>query len=84
VLIGWICAVLLIESASFVARGLTIVASAVPIKMGWVYTVMPLALLAMFLVACEAVLRLAAALIENRFNLLLSGAVPVMQQDSES
>jgi TRAP-type C4-dicarboxylate transport system permease small subunit len=83
-LIGWICIVLLIESVGFVQRGLTIVASAVPIRMGWVYAVMPLSLAAMLLVACEAVLRLAAALRDGRFDLQLSGAVPVMQRDMES
>lgn len=81
-LIGWICVVLLLESIGFVQRGLTIVASAVPIQMGYVYAVMPLSLAAMLLVACEAVLTLAAALLDRRYELQLSGAVPVMHPES--
>jgi TRAP-type C4-dicarboxylate transport system permease small subunit len=82
-LIGWICIVLLIEGIDFVERGLTIVASAVPIRMGFVYAIMPASLAAMLLVACEAVLHLVVALRDGRYDLQLSGAVPVMQRDAE-
>lgn len=82
-LIGWICIILLIESIGFLQRGLTIVASAVPIRMGFVYAIMPLSLAAMLLVACESVLRLAAAMRDGHYDLQLSGAVPVMQRDVE-
>jgi TRAP-type C4-dicarboxylate transport system permease small subunit len=77
-LIGWICVELLVESIGFVQRGLTIVASALPIRMGYVYVIMPVSLAAMLLVACEAVLHLAVALRDGRYDLQLSGAVPVM------
>jgi TRAP-type C4-dicarboxylate transport system permease small subunit len=80
-LIGWICMALLIESVGFVQRGLTIVAAALPIRMGYVYSIMPLSLAAMLLVACEAVLHLATALRAGRYDLQLSGAVPVMHHD---
>lgn len=82
-LVGWICVMLLIESASFVERGMTIVASAVPVRMGWVYSIVPLSLAALLLVALEASLRLLVALFRGRFDLLLSGSVPVTQVESE-
>lgn len=78
-LIAWVCVMLLVESVGFVERGFTIVASALPLRMGWIYLVMPLSLAAMLLVAVEAMLRLTAALVSGRFDLQLSGAVPVMQ-----
>ncbi len=81
--VAWICAVLLIESAGFLERGMTIVASAVPIRMAWIYAAMPAALAAMFLIALEAILRLAAAMLRGRYDLVLSGAVPVMHRDAE-
>jgi TRAP-type C4-dicarboxylate transport system permease small subunit len=83
-LIGWVCVMLLLESADLVARGMTIVASAVPLRMGWVYAIVPVSLSAMLLVAIEASLRLLAALRSGRFELLLSGAVPVMQTERDS
>jgi TRAP-type C4-dicarboxylate transport system permease small subunit len=82
-LIAWVCIMLLIESVSFVQRGFTIVASAVPLRMGWVYLVMPAALAAMLLVSLEAMLHLLGALRAGRFDLQLSGAVPVMQRDAD-
>ncbi len=82
-LTGWICAVFLLESFDFVSRGFTIVASAVPLKMGWIYSIVPVSLAALLLVALECVLRLARALLDGRFDLLLSGAVPVPVADRE-
>jgi hypothetical protein len=49
--------------------------------MGYVYAIMPASLMAMLLVACEAVLTLVAALRAGRHDLQLSGAVPVMHAD---
>lgn len=83
-LTAWICGVFLLESFDFVARGFTIVASAVPLPMGWVYAIVPASLAALLLVAIECVLRLARALLEGRFDLLLSGAVPVADTDRDA
>jgi TRAP-type C4-dicarboxylate transport system permease small subunit len=80
-LTGWICAVFLAESFDFVARGFTIVASAVPLRMGWVYAIVPVSLAALLLVALEASLRLLRALLEDRRDLVLSGVVPVARDD---
>lgn len=82
-LTGWICGVFLLESFDFVARGFTIVASAVPLQMGWVYAIVPVSLAAMLLVSAECVLRLWRALLDGRFDLLMSGAVPVTVADGE-
>ena len=84
-LIGWICLTLLIESAGLVERGLTIVGSAVPIRMAWVYAIVPVSLAALLLVAIEAALRLGDSLWRGVWDQTLSGAVPVMHSDpSES
>ncbi len=82
-LVGWICLMLLIESSNFVERGMTIVASGVSLRMGWIYSIVPLSLAALLSVALEASLRLVAALVRARLDLLLSGVVPVMQTDPE-
>jgi TRAP-type C4-dicarboxylate transport system permease small subunit len=81
VLIGWICLTLLIESAGLVERGLTIVGSAVPIRMAWVYAIVPVSLTALLLVSLEAVLRLADSLRRGVWDQMLSGVVPVMHSD---
>jgi hypothetical protein len=44
----------------------------------------PASLAALLLVAIECVLRLARALLEGRFDLLLSGAVPVADTDRDA
>jgi TRAP-type transport system small permease protein len=79
VLIGWICLTLLIESFSLVERGMNIVGSGVPIRMAWVYAVVPASLAAMLLVSLEAILRIADSLRRGCWDPPLSGAVPVMQ-----
>jgi TRAP-type C4-dicarboxylate transport system permease small subunit len=79
-LVGWICVVFLRESLDFVARGMTIVASAVPLKMGWIYAIVP-ASLAALLVALEAVLRLLRALAGDTQDLALIGVVPVSRSE---
>jgi TRAP-type C4-dicarboxylate transport system permease small subunit len=78
-LIGWICLTLLIESFSLVERGMNIVGSGVPIRMAWVYAVVPASLAAMLLVSLEAILRIADSLRRGSWDPPLSGAVPVMQ-----
>lgn len=81
-LIGWICLTFLVESGGLVERGLTIVGSAVPIQMAWVYAIVPVSMAALLLVALEAVLRLTDSLLRGVWDQTLSGAVPVMQSDS--
>lgn len=82
-LIAWLCGVFLLESVALVERGLTIVASAVPIRMAWIYLIVPLSLLALLLVALEAVLRLLRSAFDSAAELTLAGVVPVMQRESE-
>ena len=57
VIVFWVLARLFWESLFFVERGWSISASSVPIKMGWVYLVTPVSLVAMMLVGVELMLR---------------------------
>jgi TRAP-type transport system small permease protein len=83
VLIAWICTMFLIESVALVERGLTIVASAVPVRMAWIYLIVPLSLMALLLIALEAVLRLLRSVLDPTVALTLAGVVPVMQREAE-
>jgi C4-dicarboxylate transporter DctQ subunit len=83
-LIGWICGVFLLESFDFVARGSTIVSTGLGIQMAFVYLIVPVALLALLLVAIEAILRLLRAMFADEPELLLVGVVPVLQRDDET
>lgn len=83
-LIAWICAIFLLESFDFVARGSTIVSTGLGIKMSFVYSIVPVALLALLLVALEAILRLLRAIFADEPELLLVGVVPVLQRDDEN
>ncbi len=80
-LVGWICVMLLVESRELVLRGLTITAATVPIQMVWVYSVVPVVFIALIAVSMEVSLRLLRALLTGRFDLLLSGVVPVIDAD---
>jgi TRAP-type C4-dicarboxylate transport system permease small subunit len=81
-LVGWICVMLLVESLALWRRGLTIVSSSMGFQLAWVYSIVPVALLLLVTVAAELVLRLARSLGgAGRDELLLAGAVPVVQRD---
>ena len=82
-LVGWICVMSLRESLDFVARGATIVATALPLRMSWIYSVVPLALTALWLVSLEVCARLLLELRGVREVGVLVGVVPVLQQDPE-
>ncbi len=82
-LVAWVCAMLFVESLDLFQRGLTMVGSGVPIRMAWVYAIVPVSLIALVAVSLEAALRLLRAMTLGRYDLLLSGAVPVMQHESE-
>ena len=82
-LVGWICVMFLRESLDFVARGATIVATALPLRMSWIYSVVPLALTALWLVSLEVCARLLLELRGVREVGVLVGVVPVLQQDPE-
>jgi TRAP-type C4-dicarboxylate transport system permease small subunit len=74
-LAGWICLMLLVESFAFWQRGLALTASALPIRMAFVYAIVPLALTGLLLVAVELVLRLLASIYRPDPLLRLNGSV---------
>lgn len=80
-LAGWICLMLLVESIPFWQRGLALSASALPIQMAWIYAIVPLALLALVLVAVELVLRLCASAFRPDLDLRLVGSVASVDDD---
>lgn len=86
-LVAWICAMFLVEAVAFVGRGATIVATALPLRMSFVYAIVPAALAALLLVAVEAVLRLLRDLVDPAAGpgpgtrAPLVGVVPAMQSD---
>jgi TRAP-type C4-dicarboxylate transport system permease small subunit len=83
-LIGWICLMLFIEGLAFVGRGATLVATALPVGMGWVYAIVPISLAALLLVSVEAVLRLLLDLstdVAGREPLV--GVVPLLDRDPQ-
>ncbi len=84
VLIGWVCAMFFIEGLAFVGRGATLVATALPVSMGWVYAIVPIALAALLLVAVEAVLRLLHDLLAGEAGREpLVGVVPVLEREAQ-
>jgi TRAP-type C4-dicarboxylate transport system permease small subunit len=80
-LAGWICLKLLVESIPFWQRGFALSASALPIQMAWIYAIVPLALLALVLVAVELVLRLCACTLRPDPDLRLVGSVASVDDD---
>ena len=83
-LIGWICLVFLLEGVAFVGRGATLVATALPVSMGWVYSIVPVALAALLMVSVEAVLRLLHDLLAGEAGREpLVGVVPVLERESQ-
>jgi TRAP-type C4-dicarboxylate transport system permease small subunit len=81
-LIAWICVVLLIESRDLVMRGLNITAATLPVRMVWIYSVVPVALAALTAVALEMCLRLLRALLVRNYDLTLAGVVPAIDSDA--
>jgi TRAP-type C4-dicarboxylate transport system permease small subunit len=79
-LAGWICLRLLAESFSFFERGLSLSASALPIQMAWIYALVPVTLLALFLVSIELVLRLLGSLWRPDPRLRLNGSVAAVDE----
>lgn len=82
--VGWICAMFLIESVDFVARGSTITSTALGVQMAWIYAVVPASLTALLLVALEAALRNLRDALAGKPADMLVGVVPVMQRDTET
>jgi len=80
-LVGWICIELLIESVDFWKRGLSLTASALPLRMAWIYAIVPVTFTALVLVAAELLLRLARSLVSPDPELTLAGAVPGVKED---
>jgi TRAP-type C4-dicarboxylate transport system permease small subunit len=81
-LIGWICLMFLVEGIAFVGRGATLVATALPVSMGWVYSIVPVSLAALLLVSVEAVLRLLHDLLAGEAGREpLVGVVPVLERE---
>jgi len=83
-LIGWICLMFLIEGIAFVGRGSTLVATALPLSMGWVYAIVPLSLAALLSVSVEAVLRLLHDLVSGEAGREpLVGVVPLLEREPQ-
>jgi TRAP-type C4-dicarboxylate transport system permease small subunit len=83
-LIAWICLMFLVEGVAFVGRGATLVATALPLSMGWVYSIVPVSLAALLLVATEAVLRLLHDLLaDDAGREPLVGVVPVLERETQ-
>ncbi len=80
-LVIWICALLLAECADFIRRGATIIASTMPIRMAWVYAVVPLTLALLISVGIELVLRLLATLAGSPRRVALIGTMPTAPPD---
>jgi TRAP-type transport system small permease protein len=80
-LIVWICGVFFLESFGLVRRGLTIVASSLPVAMAFIYVVVPVSLAALMLVGLEHALRLFYACRDPGAPVALSGLVPMVQRD---
>lgn len=80
-LVAWVLVMLLLESFDFWRRGLSLTASALPIRMSWIYAIVPVALAALVLVSAELVLRLLRSLVRPDPDLTLAGAVPGIKED---
>ncbi len=61
-LVAWVCWRCLREGIAFWQRGLTLSATTMPIRMAWVYAIVPAAFALLLSVACELCLRLVAGL----------------------
>lgn len=80
-LVIWICAVFFIESLALVERGMTLVATALPLRMAWIYAIVPITLSLLILVAIEATLALIGAWRsgETRVDWRV-GVIPLLEQ----
>jgi TRAP-type C4-dicarboxylate transport system permease small subunit len=74
----------LLEGIAFVGRGATLVATALPVGMGWVYSIVPVSLAALLLVSVEAVLRLLHDLLAGEAGREpLVGVVPLLEREPQ-
>lgn len=73
-LVLWAVAMFFAESLAFWQRGLAITAATVPVRMAWVYTVVPFGFAALFLVGCELLLRTVMTLVNPRGDYAIPGA----------
>jgi len=77
-LVVWILGVLLVESIAFWERGLSLVAGSLPIRMAWIYAIVPVALGALILVGLELLLRLVLHLRGQPSGIVMEGAMPAV------
>lgn len=83
-LVIWICGVFFLESLALVERGLTIVATALPLRMAWVYSIVPVSLALLVLIAIEASLSLSAALLRGESSAdWRVGVIPMLQRPEQ-
>ena len=73
-LVLWVVGMFFAESLAFWQRGLAITAATVPVRMAWVYTVVPFGFAALFLVGCELLLRTVMTLVNPRGDYAIPGA----------
>lgn len=73
----WVAVVFLSESFAFVERGFSIVASTLPIKVAWVYGILPASLIGIVLCGFEILLRLVMQLREPERDWGVPGAEPL-------
>jgi TRAP-type C4-dicarboxylate transport system permease small subunit len=78
-LVVWICAVLLRESFAFVARGFSLDAATLPIRMAWIYAIVPVAFGSMILVGLELLLRLVMLLRGRESGIVMEGVMPAVR-----
>lgn len=83
-LIIWICVVFFIESLALVERGTTLVATALPLRMAWIYLIVPITLILLIMVAIEAILALVDAwrrgVVSGDWRV---GVIPLLQRHEE-
>lgn len=83
-LVIWICGVFFLESLALVERGLTIVATALPLRMAFVYSIVPVSLALLVLIAIEASLSLSAALLRGESSAdWRVGVIPMLQRPEQ-
>jgi TRAP-type transport system small permease protein len=78
-LVVWICAVLLRESFGLVERGLALEAATLPLRMAWIYAIVPVAFASMILVGVELLLRLVLLLRGRESGIVMEGVMPAVR-----
>jgi TRAP-type C4-dicarboxylate transport system permease small subunit len=78
-LVVWICAVLLHESFAFIERGLSLEAATLPVRMAWIYAIVPVAFASMILVGIELLLRLGLLLRGRESGIVMEGVMPAVR-----